>query len=226
MNGVAQGNQPTGPGRAKFIYGLVGTIGAIFAAIVLYKVWSIDFQTVANADYARGLITVTIILAFVILGIVLILAALFGTMGDATESEARFRRAREVYTSVVGIVGTIVGFYFGSSTTTEPLHVTKKIDGKSLVVKVSGGTRPYNISVVSKSKNQAFVSEDGLLTIDACTLIDPTDSDNRLEVLDSRHASQQLDLGKILADKTLCSPPPKDIPAVEKKAEVAKPTGQ
>lgn len=100
MSGQGQNEQEVKPnpppptatisGRAKLIYSIVVGIGAIFAGFVLWKVLGIDFQTVANADYARGLITVTIILAFVILGIILILAALFGNLGDEKESDARF----------------------------------------------------------------------------------------------------------------------------------------
>lgn len=120
------------------------------------------------------------------------------------------RRAREVYTSVVGIVGTIVGFYFGSVTSPEALQVTKKVEGKSVIVRVAGGIRPYSVSFLSKSDKKVFVSEDGLLTIDACTLSDPTGEDNKLEVRDSRQTTKQIDLGKILADKALCSQPAKD----------------
>lgn len=192
-------------GRAKLIYGLMAGIGGVFAVIILWKFKDIDFQTVANADFARGLITVVIILAFVILGIILILSALFGTLGDTTESDARFRRAREVYTSVVGIVGTIVGFYFGSVSTTEALQVVKKVEGKNIIVKITGGSKPYNLTVTSKSDKKAFVSDDGLLTIDACTLIDPTGEENKMEVRDGRQNSKLVELGKILADKALCT---------------------
>ncbi len=193
------------PAKAKLIYGLVAFLGGFFALLMLWKLKDLDFQVVANADFARGLITLTIILAFVILGVILILSALYGSLGDSTESDARFRRAREVYTSVVGIVGTIVGFYFGAVSTTEPLQVIKKVEGKNVIVKITGGNRPYNMTVTSKADKKVLISDDGLLTFDACTLADPTGDDNKLEVRDAKQNTKQLDLGKILADKALCT---------------------
>lgn len=182
---------------------IAGGIGIIFTAAVIFSFTKIDFQAMANAEYARGVITLLITVAFIILGVVLIITALFGP-NDEEANDTAFRRAREIFSTVVGIVGTIVGFYFGSSTMTAPIDVSWKLDGTKLIVTAVGGKKPFKVVVTSDGKVKELVSDQNVFTIDACTLKSPKSDQNALEVADSTQMAKKAHLGRILDDKVQC----------------------
>ena len=61
----------------------------------------------------RGLITLLFSVGKMVIAVVLILTAVFHDE-DEDKAKARFDRAKEVLTLLIGVFGTIVGFYFGS----------------------------------------------------------------------------------------------------------------
>jgi len=63
---------------------------------------------------ARGLITFLITFTTVGIAIILAVSTIFGSTGD--ESDKRFDRGKQVLSVLISLLGTIVGFYFGSST--------------------------------------------------------------------------------------------------------------
>ena len=185
----------------KWVVWIAGGIGFLFVALIFIRT-GINLPQMANPEYARGTISYLIVLAFIVLGVLMILAALFGPFQDDQKSDAAFRRAREIFMSVVGIVGTIVGFYYGSATTpTVQLEMQTKLVGNSLVVQVSGGARPYQIIVKANGKPTEIRSERGLEIIDICKL--PKTADNRyiVEVMDAKDhkatQEQKIDHDKI-----------------------------
>jgi hypothetical protein len=182
-------------------------IGVIFVVLIFALVISMargsGLERLANTDYARGVITLLVVLAFVVLGVLLLIAAMFAApTGDKDEQESRYRRAREVFMSIVGIVGTIVGFYFGAAgngqSAIEIQTVPVKEDGK-LVARFSGGFRPYLATLKSASKLIDMGSGDGLLYQDVCKLgVAPKELAD-LEVTDSKgsRSSVRLDLSQL-----------------------------
>lgn len=198
--------KPNGAGQpqTKWSRWIAGGIGALFTAAVLASFWKIDFQFMANAEYARGVITLMITVAFIILGVLLIITALFGPFGDEQSNDTAFRRAREVFSTVVGIVGTIVGFYFGSSTSTTPIDLTWKVDGTKLIATVSGGKKPFKAVFTSEGKSKELSSEQNVFAIDACALNAPKSENNALEVFDSTQVGKKAHLGRILDEKVQC----------------------
>ena len=95
------------------------------------------------------------------------------------EIEKRFRQGREVLTILIGVVGTIVGFYFGAATVEElpPLEIADvKVIADDLQAgrnpeiraKLIGGQPPYHYSIafdqdkIPKIENDA--NEEGLIT--------------------------------------------------------------
>jgi len=68
-------------------------------------------EGIQNVEFARGLITLLFSVGTIAIAIILTLAAVFQKDNDA---EKRFARGKEVLSILVGIFGTIVGFYFGS----------------------------------------------------------------------------------------------------------------
>lgn len=68
-----------------------------------------------DRDAARGLITFVIAIATVGIAIILAISTLILSEGDA--GDKRFDRGKQVLSVLIGVLGTIVGFYFGSEGT-------------------------------------------------------------------------------------------------------------
>ncbi|MEM7489153.1 MAG: hypothetical protein AAF390_08510 [Pseudomonadota bacterium] len=63
----------------------------------------------ANVDTARGLITFVLVLGVIALALIIVTANVTANDGEAE----RFERSKEILASLIAIVGTILGFYFG-----------------------------------------------------------------------------------------------------------------
>jgi hypothetical protein len=105
------------------------------------------FEKLTDSSYARGVITYLITIATIGLVFVLVLQIMF----VRDEDQERVKGAREILTVLTGILGTIVGFYFGqTSGQTNALRVAHLtidpvVDGKERVSAfVEGGVPPYN----------------------------------------------------------------------------------
>lgn len=68
----------------------------------------------ARSDFARGLITYLFALVTIGTAVVLVLSALQGGEGEAHDK--RFQHGKEILSLLLGVFGTIIGFYFGSET--------------------------------------------------------------------------------------------------------------
>jgi hypothetical protein len=122
---------------------------------------------------ARGLIT--FLIAFVTVSIAIVLT-LYVAVSDLAKEEVkeRFSMGKEVFTALVGILGTIVGFYFGAAKETgqppqqgqpavaqvqiSPVKLSgdQLIKGQSpitLETKITGGTPPYSYTILFEPKN-------------------------------------------------------------------------
>jgi hypothetical protein len=84
----------------------------IFAATLVYK--SAPKTGFQDVEFTRGLITILLLISVIAAMLLMILSALFGSDEN---TPARVTLSREVLTPMVGILGTIVGFYFGSQQT-------------------------------------------------------------------------------------------------------------
>jgi hypothetical protein len=112
-------------------------------------------------EFARGLITYLFAVTTMGTAVVLVLAALMGEIGDQA-----YQRGKEILALLLGVFGTIVGFYFGSESRTAAtganggapaavlsvspplLAETRVAAGGSvnLTALVSGGVPPYRFS--------------------------------------------------------------------------------
>jgi hypothetical protein len=74
-----------------------------------------ETEGIWTVGYARGLITLTFSVGTMVIAVVLILTAVLRDPDDDDErAKARFDRAKDVLTLLIGVFGTIVGFYFGT----------------------------------------------------------------------------------------------------------------
>lgn len=178
--GTSNGGQPW----ALYLM-LLFAIGLLLAMVLDAPI----MKRLVEPGAARGLITFTISVATIGLAFTLVYQAFYSSDAGAGAAE-RFRRAREVFTGLMGILGTIVGFYFGSSDGgVARMEVAEmRLIGTQLRTHATGGTAPYRYSISSDQtsfnevKNQ--LSEDGWITQD---LVDvPATGKLRLEISDSR----------------------------------------
>lgn len=175
----------------KLIGALVDNpIATVIAGISIFLIVIIFFalsgkteflQNLSNVEFARGLIT--FLFALGTIGIALIITfSVFASERPLAESKERFYRGKEILTIFIGILGTIVGFYFGSPTDTEKsispvelseIHVSElePVMEKplSLCVLASGGIPPYTYTLTFMEGKNKFLefkeqpSEKGLI---------------------------------------------------------------
>jgi hypothetical protein len=150
---------------SQVLFGLLGL--AVFAALIygIYSGGQVFLKSLQDTEVARGLITFFVAFTTVAIAIILALYAIVSSSGP--ELKDRFSFGKEILTALIGILGTILGFYFGSSVTTkevvrndlgraQALQVAsafvsnehpKKGDTVVLSSFVSGGRPPYLYSI-------------------------------------------------------------------------------
>lgn len=141
------------PGGAPFTWLLIVVLLVVLLAAFGVITKGEFLQQLTDLGRARGLIMVTITFATICFAMILIVQAFVGEYGSNDQEAAeRFRRAREVFTVLTGILGTIVGFYFGSAEKGAPeLLVTGArivdVGGGAVVAQVENGTPPYEYRI-------------------------------------------------------------------------------
>jgi hypothetical protein len=115
----------------------------------------------AQPGVARGLITFLIAFTTVSIAVVLAISTLFLGSGNDTADAARFDRGKQVLTTLIGILGTIVGFYYGSAIPNQPTQPATELTITTMALpdgvhgaayqggplQASGGTPPLKWSV-------------------------------------------------------------------------------
>src|SRR5262249_15754055 len=88
--------------------------GAIaFAAAVAAALWFSNFYpSLVKIEQARGLIT--FLFTFAAMTVIMVVAIGIFWLDDTEEVKQRYASAKDLLTIVIGLLGTIMGFYFGS----------------------------------------------------------------------------------------------------------------
>jgi hypothetical protein len=137
----------------------------LFAGVMLVGMLSSPhiIQSFADPAIARGAITFLIGVATIGIAFTLIYQAFYAP----DPSDDRFRRGREVFAGMMGVLGTIVGFYFGSSDRDAVKFAVAEIRIEDGVLRthVAGGTPPFRYSIESDAQDftdiRDKVSDDG-----------------------------------------------------------------
>lgn len=154
---------------------LLGVFALLGAAIVGWDHHVL--LRMSNIEFARGLITYLFAVVTIGTAVVLVVSALVSEGQDIHQE--RFQRGKEILSLLLGIFGTIVGFYFGreagGATTSEkvlyaaPIHVSSARiapNGKLTVSSfVYGGNAPYRyeIKLDDEKPSKGSVQEAGWL---------------------------------------------------------------
>jgi hypothetical protein len=132
-------------------------IGLAFIGLIIWGISSRKgfLDSLEDIKVARGLITFLIAIATVGIALILTLSAI---TSDGDGQQERFERGRQILAVFVGILGTIVGFYFGSSPEAQaksiqvsPAVITneqpKKGEKTTIISYITGGDSPYVYSI-------------------------------------------------------------------------------
>lgn len=91
---------------------LFSLLGILATGIFAYWLMTSDLSFFDKPNTARGLITFAIAILTVVLAVILVLAVL---LGNSADTEKRFSMGKDILMVFVGILGTIMGFYYSES---------------------------------------------------------------------------------------------------------------
>lgn len=131
---------------------------ALGFAWVLYKGIDGHDLDLSKTEAARGLITYVVAVVTVAIGLILVMSAAF--LSGSKDMEKRFAFGKDVFTILVGVLGTVMGFYYGQSAAKVPTAETiqiaaAKVDPAApkvgseftLTANITGGEVPYAYTV-------------------------------------------------------------------------------
>ena len=124
-------------------------IGSLFFPYLFgYQTESSLLRELANLDQARGLIT--FLVAVTTVGIALILTVFIVVTND-TGAKDKFIQGKEVLTGLIGVLGTIVGFYFGSVGSQQPASAGSTLKLSKFVVEPASAKVGSKFKVISQA---------------------------------------------------------------------------
>lgn len=145
-----------------FIALLIGILSSFRGAPLL--------QELGKFEIARGLIT--FLIAFTTVGIALIIVVSTVVLNDSTENDKRFDRGKQVLSVLIGVLGTIVGFYFAAGNKSVELSITSAslpvaTVGRpypETVLNSNGGSPPFKWTVKPELPKGLHLSEPGVIS--------------------------------------------------------------
>jgi len=180
MTGEDKGGSIRHPVVVIALLMILGIFALIGAAIIGHD--HDVLEKMGRVDFARGLITYLFAVVTIGTAVVLVVSALMNEPSE--QEEKKCQRWKEILSLLLGVFGTIVGYYFGSETKslvqtemravrlTPPLLSQDRVSSGQRVtvtVSVSGGMPPYRYKVTLDDKSvvdQQKVKETGWIVQD------------------------------------------------------------
>jgi hypothetical protein len=139
-------------------YAILGGLGIGIVFVLFWRLLNKDngpfLYSLSQPEVARGVITFLIAAGTVSIAVLLVMASI---MSGGKDLDQRFNLGKEILTVLVGVLGTIVGFYYGSTKDNlsqlrvSPVALsstTPTIGGKfTLDALIIGGAPPYTYSI-------------------------------------------------------------------------------
>src|SRR4029077_8441261 len=104
-------------GRFTILQGIFGGLVFVVLLIIIIAFWrngGAFLESLQSLEISRGLITFLVVFTTILIAITLVLYITIST-ADPAEIKDRFGFGKEILTALIGILGTILGFYFGQS---------------------------------------------------------------------------------------------------------------
>jgi uncharacterized membrane protein len=155
---------------------IMSIIGLIGMAVVGWDRGNV-LVSMGRSEFARGLITYLFAIVTICIAVALMLSAVVATTEETEATEKRFQRGKEILSLLLGVFGTIVGFYFGSDTsnvnrpeqqppqlstldfTPSPFSIANSGGKVTVRAVVKGGMPPYRYAI-SRSTSDSPTLED------------------------------------------------------------------
>jgi hypothetical protein len=158
------------------------SIFSVLGGIILFALCSVFAYSIAtggtdlihelaNFEVARGVITFLIAFSTVSIALVLVISTV--VLQDSPENDKRFDRGKQVLTVLIGVLGTIVGFYFAAESkgTSTPIITSSSIPSatagsqyKEVTLTENGGTAPFKWTVKPELPKDIALSEAGVIS--------------------------------------------------------------
>jgi hypothetical protein len=147
---------------------LLGVLFLLFCAIVGWDKGNV-LRDMGQIEYARGLITYLFAVVTIGTAVILVVSALISPADD--QHQKKFERGKEILALLLGVFGTIVGFYFGSEVSkgadqtlhVAPMHLSSSSVAPgakfNLMTFVSGGVPPYRFGAALDNTSVAPTEE-------------------------------------------------------------------
>jgi hypothetical protein len=133
---------------------LYGLIALTILGVIGWGLWNKGgfLKSLQDIPVARGLITFLIVITTMGIAIMLAISTLFGE--DGGDQDKTFDKGKQVLGVLIGLLGTIVGFYFGSPD-------TKAAQAQMPTVQTQGPTiAPARVNNLQPKKGETFTISD------------------------------------------------------------------
>jgi hypothetical protein len=207
---------------SSFIFSV---LGALTLASLLTVLTSSAFrgtpllEELGKFEVARGLIT--FLIAFTTVGIAIIIVVSTVVLNDSPENDKRFDRGKQVLSVLIGVLGTIVGFYFAAANKSIELSITSAslpvatVGSKyEAVLTANAGSPPFKWTVTPNLPEGLSLSDPGVISGTPTSV--GSNKSFAFKVIDSNGKTDTKNLDLTIQPQA-ASPPAAATPATTKK---------
>jgi hypothetical protein len=182
-----------------------------------------------DIETARGLITFLVAVTAVAIALVLAVYVMASTE-SREEIKERFTFAKDVLSTLIGILGTVLGFYYGSLSQNQDqqLAFDSQVRGTQLIGHITGAVSPYRYTIAfpgDKADKVTFkASKDGWISETLPGTLKNNDS-IQIEILDAKEKKLSKAIKYAPEEKSVVTPV-EGVPVVPPSQKPAAPAAE